>query len=165
MGIPVYNVINTASKELTKEQIVALRKADSVSFRSQKNNNISIDAVRQIRKNGKLVREDDYTIPVTTNLNEHFECFSMIHASQLDPNWLSITSTLRVGDKLSLVWNRGGHTTQHLESAGFAGDSLELQIKRKDSIKYQFIIAVEVGKANSTSRMIRDKREVKSVMD
>jgi hypothetical protein len=84
-----------------------------------------------------------------------WEAFEMIHSAQATEEWRTIVSLLRVGDKLTLLWQRGGWTTEAMQNASpkFYGDSLSLIVERAKAT-LQFHIDQQISE-NNTARMIR----------
>jgi hypothetical protein len=84
-----------------------------------------------------------------------WNAFEMIHSAQVAEEWRTIVSLLRTGDKLTLMWDRGGWTTEAMQCASpkFYGDKLSLIVERAKATLH-FHIDMHVGE-NNTARMIR----------
>lgn len=182
----------TTTFGLTKDDMVALRSADSIVFRSYPRPDGRVSQIRAIRNrrtyDGSPIvftaREQRlFTTPVdgdptervraipvavtwtfhTDQRNERAEAatrfdreeavaFSMIHSSQFDSIWKTVTSLLRVGDQLILGWvanNDNGYTRK----ANLVRDELHLTIHRGDD-RLRFLLAVSVCERNS-ARMVK----------
>lgn len=161
---------------LNAMQVAALRQANSVSFHHHAKDNASyIRATKRYRegdwrRTSPFVHDEDLylEIPCDWRLREYtegddkiaydsanFNAFDMIHASQVDEEWLTIVGLLRAGDALTLLWSRGGWTTQSMQNASpaFFGDSVSLQIARGDK-RLTFHLRQSICENNS-ARMIR----------
>jgi hypothetical protein len=84
-----------------------------------------------------------------------FNAFEWVHCAQSDDCWMTTVSLLRVGDKLTLLWSRGGFTTEAHENATptFYGDALFLDVQR-GAKRLTFHVDTSVCE-NNTARMIR----------
>jgi hypothetical protein len=112
-------------------------------------------------------RETSIIIPVEWRLRDYtrgekipydsadWKGFSWIGSARYHEEWVTIASLLRVGDKLTLLWQRGGFTTEAQANATphFYGDSLSLLVERGER-QLQFHIETSVSEDN-TARMIR----------
>jgi hypothetical protein len=87
--------------------------------------------------------------------SDQFNAFEWVNCAQSDECWQTTASLLRVGDKLTLRWSRGGFTTESMENATptFYGDALFLDVQRGDK-RLSFHIDTSVCENNS-ARMIR----------
>jgi hypothetical protein len=87
--------------------------------------------------------------------SDQFNAFEWVNSAQSDEVWQTTASLLRVGDKLTLRWSRGGFTTESMENATphFYGDALFLDVQRGDK-RLSFHVDTSVCENNS-ARMIR----------
>lgn len=87
--------------------------------------------------------------------SDQFHAFEWVSCAKSDECWQTTASLLRVGDKLTLRWERGGFTTQGMTEATprLYGDALRLQVRRGDK-RLMFHIDTSIGENNS-ARMIR----------
>ena len=158
-------------------QIAALRKAETLSFHHHAKNNASFIRATKRYREGEWrqsspfrTSEDAYLeIPCAWRLTDYtrgdenkipygsdqFNAFEMIHAAQSERAWSTTASLLRVGDKLTLLWERGGWTTEAMEKATphFFGDTLHLQVDRGDK-RLCFHVRTSICEDNS-ARMVR----------
>jgi hypothetical protein len=157
-------------------QIAALRRADTVCFfhRAQPDatGEISyIDAGKRVQPSPLEPFAPDsrhVIVPCEFRLREYtrgddkipfdskaWSGFEMIHSAQFSEEWKTIASLLRVGDKLTLHWQRGAWTTEAMAEASpkFYGDSLSLIVDRPKA-SLSFLVTLHVGENNS-ARMIR----------
>ena len=74
-------------------------------------------------------------------------------AQYADCTWQTIASILKVGDELTLYWQRGGLSHQTMRDAGLHGDALYLRVRRGDK-RLVFLIDTYCGQDN-TARMVR----------
>lgn len=181
----------TTTFGLTKDDMVALRSADSIVFRSYPRPDGRVSQIRAIRNrrtyDGSPIvftareqrlfttpvdgdpTERVRAIPVAVTWTFHTDprnegetttqgddekaiAFEMIHSSQYDRVWKTITSLLRVGDQLILGWvanNDNGYTRE----ANLVRDELHLTIHRGDD-RLRFLLAVSVCERNS-ARMVK----------
>jgi hypothetical protein len=157
-------------------QLAALRKADKVCFFHRSKPDATgetsyIDCGKRHKPSPIDPFAPDEThviIPVDFRLREYtrgddkipFDCetwnaFEWIGYAQSHEEWRTIVSLLRVGDKLTLFWQRGAWTTESMINASpaFYGDSLSLIVDRAKAT-LQFHIDMSVCENNS-ARMIR----------
>jgi hypothetical protein len=157
-------------------QLQALRKADTVSFfhrpKPDATNETSYaSATKRAKPSGSdpFARDVSIVIPCEWRLTDYtdgyenrieygsdaFNAFEMIHSAQHEAAWQTTASLLRVGDKLTLLWERGAVTTQHMKEASpkFFGDRLSLLVTRGER-QLTFHIDTRVCEDNS-ARMIR----------
>ena len=87
--------------------------------------------------------------------SDQFNAFEWVNCAQSDECWQTTASLLRVGDKLTLRWARGGFTTESMENAtpAFYGDALFLDVQRGEK-RLSFHIDTSVCENNS-ARMIK----------
>lgn len=87
--------------------------------------------------------------------SDQFNAFEWVSSAQSDECWQTTASLLRVGDRVTLRWERGAFTTQGMTDATprLYGDALRLQVQRGDK-RLTFHIDTSVCENNS-ARMIR----------
>jgi hypothetical protein len=156
-------------------QLAALRKASDVCFYhrpkpdlSGESSYISANKRHRVDASNPFGGDASVIIPCEWSLREYtrgdakipfgseaWNGFEMLHCAQSHDEWITIASLLRVGDKLTLHWQRGGWTTESMENASpkFYGDSLSLHVERGDK-RLAFHVAMQVCEDN-TARMIR----------
>ena len=166
----------TVATGLDAIQLAALRKADKVCFFHRPKPDASgetsyIDCGKKNKRSPIDPFAPDEThviIPVDCRLREYtrgddkipfdsdaWNAFEWIGFAQSHEEWLTIVSLLRVGDKLTLHWQRGAWTTESMKNASpaFYGDSVSLIVERAKAT-LQFHIDMSVCENNS-ARMIR----------
>lgn len=158
-------------------QLAALRKADSVCFfRRHVPDATGETSYIDCGKRNKPSPIDPFAphethiiIPCEYRLREYtsghddkiphnsndWNAFESISSAQYHDEWRTIASLLRVGDKLTLHWQRGAWNTQAMEHATprFYGDVLSLIVDRGDK-RLAFHVRMSVCENNS-ARMIR----------
>jgi hypothetical protein len=95
-------------------------------------------------------------------------CFEMIMGSRHDSQWQTVAKLVRPGDRLTLVWRPDWLSNAYSQKASYDGsvgdcpsyhglhvDTLYLQVIRKHTTAYMFLIDVSVCPDNS-ARMIRN---------
>lgn len=157
-------------------QLAALRKADRVCFYHRKEPDASgfMSYVACIKttdrtKANPFEGETSLCFPVDVRLRDYtqgddripfgsdeWSAFEMIHHAQSTEEWRTIVALLRVGDTLTLHWQRGGWTTEAMQNAApaFYGDKLSLVVERAKSATLHFHVDSQVCENNS-ARMIR----------
>ena len=156
-------------------QLAALRKANRVCFYHRAAPDASgfvsyIACVKTTDRTKLNPFEGETTLcfPVDYRLREYtkgddriaydshtWNAFEMIHSAQSTEEWRTIVSLLRVGDKLTLQWERGGWTTEAMQHASpaFYGDRLSLIVERAKATLH-FHIHTQISENNS-ARMVR----------
>ena len=157
-------------------QLAALRKADKVCFFHRPKPDATgetsyIDCGKRNHPNTSdpFARDETHVIiPVDCRLREYtqgadkipfasdaWNAFEWIGYAQSHDEWRTIVALLRVGDKLTLHWQRGAWTTESMANASpaFYGDSLSLIVERAKAT-FHFHIDMSVCE-NNTARMIR----------
>lgn len=157
-------------------QIAALRKADTVCFFHRAVPDLTgetsyIGATKKHKpsaSNPFAPSETQIVIPCDFRLREYsrgdekiaygvdnWHGFEWIGSAQFDEEWRTIVSLLRVGDKLTLLWQRGAWTNESMKNATpqFFGDSLSLIVERGKAT-LQFHIDTSFCENNS-ARMVR----------
>ena len=140
---------------LTKTNILAMKRADSICFRTQ--NGIStIECIKE--KDDTNPYGSSYTFKVEVqhksirgNDKSNPTCFyhSAIYKWDFCPI-RSMISSLKPDDIIKLVWYKD---TDILEN-NYISDSLYIEIIRKDKIKYNLLITTQTGRDNRF-RMIK----------
>ena len=153
-------------------QLAALRKADVVCFFHRHVPDATgetsyIDAGKRAKQNASA-QDAHVIIPVPYRLREYtqgddkipynsedWKGFESLSSAQWSEEWKTIVSLLRVGDKLTLHWQRGAWTTESMANASpkFYGDSLSLIVERAKAT-LEFHVRMSVCE-NNTARMIR----------
>jgi hypothetical protein len=157
---------------LTREQLRAIRKAQSISFHGNSLvgrdgklydehtiraglDRSGNDTVVEIRVNGSFGRWNHYGRRTDTG-----KCtgFAMISASQHSPAWRTIAGLMREGDELHLSWLADYHNNGYVNAVGLHADVLKLTIVRKSPTtgkKSEMHFEVEMGVSpDNSARMI-----------
>lgn len=157
-------------------QLAALRKADTVCFFHRAVPDLTgetsyIGATKNHKPSASdpfAPRETHIVIPCDFRLREYtrgddkiaydatnWRAFESVMSAQFDEEWRTVVSLLRVGDKLTLLWQRGAWTNESMKNATpqFFGDSLSLIVERAKAT-LQFHIDTSVCENNS-ARMVR----------
>lgn len=167
--------------ELTKLDIAALRKADSICFDHNVRSGFDDDTrrghfIRAIKRRAPsdsdpYATDITHRIEVTSYLHDYaadreldrdgtmfpsyFTAFHMAH--HVSPELETVFATLRPGDRLDMGWARG-NSTRNLEEAGLHRDELRLTVRRGEKWKRTFLVAVSVCPDN-TARMTQRRFE------
>jgi len=158
---------------LDKLARAALRQADRISFHHTDGTSL-IRATKEHKPTERdpfAPRETDITVPCKARITDYdcggclgtdvyrddlkgytgFAWFSQ--AQYADCTWQTIASILKVGDELTLYWQRCGLSHQTMRDAGLHGDALYLRVRRGDK-RLVFLIDTYCGQDN-TARMVR----------
>lgn len=159
----------TIIEGLTRDDITALRKADTISFvlspatsyiacsfngadgKEQSRREINVEHHLATYDNEKGARKP---------LAEVAVCHYFMATSKNDELWQTIASVLRTGDCVSLLWLRSAMTNNYMREAGLFGDRLDLLVERKNNKpgsrtkRLRFTLATQCCQDN-TARMIR----------
>ena len=130
---------------LSKIDIAALRKADSILFRSEKDGTHTISAIKkadQPSEKNPFPQESRRDIKVSASLRDYskgsfgsdwrvesYEAFHMTHSAQYCDEWETFASLLRDNDEIILAWTYE-NTSPAMQEAGVSRDELRLVIKR-----------------------------------
>jgi hypothetical protein len=147
------------SEPLSRLDIAALRKADSVVFRQSFDRTGEIVAIKEPtqtqRERDPFAQEVRHRIAVGSHVHTYgresgarHSAFEMIQNADYAPAWTTIAGLLRVGDIVSLSWLRGNQT-ESLNGAGMVRDELRLAVKRGERGRFVFLVSVRVGPDNS----------------
>jgi hypothetical protein len=100
----------------------------------------------------EYTRHDSDRIPYDSG---EFNAFEWVCCAQSNEVWQTTVGLLRVKDRLTLRWERGGYTTENMENATphFYGDALYLDVQRGEK-RLSFHVATSFCENNS-ARMIR----------
>jgi hypothetical protein len=157
-------------------QLAALRKADVVCFFHRLVPDATgetdyIDASKRAKQSATdpFSHETHVIIPCDYRLSDYgrgddkipykspdkWHAFESVSSAQYSDEWRTIASLLRVGDKLTLHWQRGAFTTESHANATphFYGDGLSLIVARGEK-SLAFHVHMSVCE-NNTARMIR----------
>jgi hypothetical protein len=165
----------TQTTGLNAIDLAALRKADSVCFFHRKAPDASgeasyIDAIKRAKVDARdpFSRDVSHVIACPYRLREYttgedkipfnsvdWNGFESISSAQWSEEWKTIVSLLRVGDKLTLYWQRGAFSTESMSTASpkFYGDGLSLVVDRGER-QLTFHVHTSICENNS-ARMIR----------
>jgi hypothetical protein len=165
----------TIATGLTAIDLAALRKADSVCFFHRKVPDASgetsyIDAIKRAKVCARdpFARDVSHVIACPYRLREYtsgddkipynseeWSGFESISSAQWSEEWKTVVSLLRVGDRLTLHWQRGAWTTESMANASpkFYGDSLSIIVERAKAT-LEFHVRMSVCENNS-ARMVR----------
>lgn len=149
---------------ITKVELAALRKADTVCFDRYWRDGDEFSKIRAI-KDAKRTEADPYAEEITVSIfvestvrdydassSDRHTCFHMIHSPQYSEEWMTIVGLLKAGDDLVLRWT-AGNSNGYLDEAGLHRDELALVVMRGKR-RMVFRIATSVCKDN-TARMVR----------
>ena len=158
---------------LDKVALAALRQAATISFHHTDGKSL-IRATKEHQPNERdpfAPRETTITVPCDARISDHdrgpglgtdasrddlkrYAAFAWLnHAQSADCTWQTVASVLKVGDELTLHWQRGGLSTQAMRDVGLHGDALYLRVRRGDR-RLTFLIDTYYGHDN-TARMVR----------
>lgn len=165
---------------LTKNELAALRQADSICFDHSLNGHTGLRAV----KRGKAPFFEEHRVEVPckstvyisgdgvdwdTRCGKHAQCFAWIHSAQFNEEWRTIVRLLKPGDEVELRWVgnddngyvKRARVTERDESCHDAGlgmglchDRLYLKVRRKGKQVYSFYVDDSVC-PNNTARMVK----------
>lgn len=149
---------------ITKADIAALRKADSIVFRHSEESHLNCI----LRASDSNPFEQSHDIPCETLYRDYssgemkldlkdFVAFDMIHTAKYDAPFQTFASLVKEGDIIALYWLRGAGNTTGLGGQNFYCDRLNLQIRRADK-RLDFHMCYWIGPDN-TARMTRRRRE------
>lgn len=148
---------------LTKVDLAALRKADSILFHQRNEDDAKIEAIKDApdaTERNPFPTETRHTIPVDSRVHTFgrgsgatHTAFHLVSSAQYNATWSTIAAMLRAGDVLSLMWYRGNQSPV-LDDAHLVRDELRLCVKRGDKHRFVFMVAVSVGLDN-TARMTK----------
>ena len=138
------NKLESKSQGLTKMDIKALRQADTIVFHINK-----ITAMRE--KEGYPFSEMRYTVPVEYEKEAYGKgtistAYYVLPWAKNEEVWQTISSLLKNGDKIILSWKKGWGDNELLENKGLTEDALFLKIKRREKIKYVFLVNTQIGR-------------------
>lgn len=166
--------------ELTKDQIDALRNADSVVFRVYRGRStieatirtdndpttdrpriLSAKQQRIFPMNDAYERKCEIEVPgfvsdySLASLKEYKDAaaFYMVHTSKFSMTWQSIVSILKGGDILSLHFVGNKYTNDYVRDKGLNGDAVEMGISRKGKA-FTFVVGTSICPDNS-ARMVK----------
>jgi len=146
------------SKELTKMDINAMKKADDLVFRCNGSGLTDIEAIKRPdwkeKERDPFVQDRRHVIEgVDTEIPKCRKGFSMVGCHQFCEITTSIIGTLRAGDRIVIVWNEDGYRNDYTKNAGLHVDTLLIRIYRKELRKYVFMVSQSICEDNS-ARMI-----------
>ena len=156
--------METTETGLTKNQVQALRTADSIVFRRvllSKENNSAIDRIELIKKgqDGPWTTEQRIVIDMLPGFEiKRYRAFAHIGSAQFDNIWATISGLIKEGDILQLHWAADYHTNNLMEERGLHGDVLQLIVKRKNK-RFTFVIDSTTTLDNS-ARMIQKEEMI-----
>jgi len=146
---------------ITKLDINAMKKADTICFRTVKNKStiecsIDPDTINPFGK--KHIFNVQSKISAIHGMSpENANCFSFYKLYDFNFCPLkTVINLLREEDTINLVWYKGAGDISDLKENNFISDHLYIEVLRKEKVKYNFLIQVSTGRNNS-SRMIRSK--------
>lgn len=157
--------------QLTRDDVKALRMAHNVSFHAipNKDRTAMVGTIRCTIKETKFGKdvEFEHEIPTSVSLRQfhhdtndralednNWSGFDMIHSAQYSEEWTTIARHIvKIGDRLTLHFMRGGWCTQFLQGVNIVADTLYLVINR-DKADLFFIVGHYIGEDN-TARMTK----------
>jgi hypothetical protein len=144
-----YNGQGDDETVLTKIEVAALRRADGVVFRYWEGRHLiraskkadaasGFDQAREIAVSGRIT---SYRRPAA----EFMDAFCLIAAARFCPEWRTVASLLRAGDRLELAWI-ADNNTKILEEAKLHRDELRLHVLRsvKEGRTNRMVFGIEV---------------------
>lgn len=144
---------------LTKGDVLALRGADTICF----DHNKGVSYIRAILRESDTVPFEQtrkvYCDMILTDYaarkiaKDTMACYVYMSSSQYDHELQTILGLLKVGDCLTLHWQRGALNSEVVKSVDFVGDKLSLIIQRGEK-RLTFHIDQQLGPDN-TARMIK----------
>lgn len=145
---------------LSKQDIAALRLADDVYAQLHEGQH-QLRAVKRAtlaQRERDPYREDQRIDIAVGGTIRVYDSTDMVSGHTAISDATGIWGILRPGDRIRLVWAKGGHTSISLRGVGFVGDSLTVEVIRKKDINgrkpLRFPTAVYVG-PNDSYRMCR----------
>lgn len=140
---------------LTAAQLRTIRNADTICF-DLIDGQCDIRAIRIAEKSTSGF-EETIEIPVGGGGRTDITGFEMLHTPHFHDSWKTVTSLLRAGDRITLIWSPDHHTNDLVRSAGLHADVLQLRIDRGEGQKLRrltFEISTRVG-VDNRARMIQ----------
>ena len=133
---------------ITKADIAALKKADSLVFRT-KNGVSRIECIVRISDTNPFEQRRD-VFCTSTSAKEacHVETLAR-SCAELQ----TIFSLLKEGDEIEFYWYQGAWDTELLKTHGLCGDALYLQWHRGKK-EFKFLVHVSIAKQFAAFRMI-----------
>lgn len=151
---------------LSKIDLAALRKADSMCFDLYRRDDEIISRIRAIKRHepspaDPYARDIEHPIDVNHVVVDYdnstydavYEAFHMSHSSQYSDTLQTILRLLRAGDELTLYWV-AGNSNGYLEEANLYRDELKLVVMRGGKRALTFNVDTSIC-ANNTARMVR----------
>ena len=121
--------------KITKEQIKAIRQADTVCFRFSEGNH-TIEASKRIKDTVFGDTTASAYIPVSGRLNAYgnkqgdiYEAFYYLGSCKFDPTWQTIANLMRADDDITLLWI-ANNDSEALTEKGVFVDELKIIITR-----------------------------------
>ena len=165
---------------ITKQDLAALRKAETVVFRSFKGEGTlevgirgwgdpvvySAADQRLFPETGMAYDERRRVISVNATISGFHEgsgiwrgddessAFEMIHGGPYNAVWTTIVGLLRAGDRVTLAFGADAHNNGYVYSANLHADELRLLVERDGKPTMTFLIKVSVC-ADNTARMVQ----------
>lgn len=154
---------------LNRNQIRALRSADSVSFYTDNESRTTITATIKATESDPFEKRLDIVVESRFESfapgSEFASAYASLLCADTSAHWQSIASTIRDGDDVRLIWSADAATTQALRSAGFRGDVLRIEVARDGGeARFSFDLIVAVCEDN-TARMVKIKRTSGSIAE
>lgn len=151
------SVVADPFEALTKDDLKALRTADSVTFSHGSDGRHYVRGIRRLTVDG-FETEVRREIRVPSNIRSYDSdrkrsyghAFEMINSAQYDDDWKTVVSLLRTGDELALLWY-AGNSNAYVSDANLRRDELRLIVNRGNR-RLSFLIDVSVC-ADNTARM------------
>lgn len=139
---------------LTKLDIIAIRKADTILFSHMAEAGEVICIKRPSNKEKRRdpwAADKKYRVKVGSNLDARHKAFYSTFAESLT----MLKAFIRVGDDLTLNWRESAGNNQLTRDAGLASDMLYIDVFRKDK-EYTALLKQSITKDDS-ARMIKCK--------
>ncbi len=152
---------------LTRTDLIALRKADSLCVHLGKNT--MVRAIKRADCGEPFARDLEHIIPAEVGFenirgrdNAAAECFAMVnlYPSQKHSAVL-ILRTLREGDELTFSFYPDAHSNGYMAAAGLHGDALMLHVRRDGKQIAHWELCSSCCPSNS-ARMVRNVPDTES---
>lgn len=151
-------------KTLDKMDIKALKKADQICFRYNKEQSTSVIECYAKMDNDPWNRTQSYNIEAGYKYQgfrsglepmEIESAFAMLHAPEYMSEWQTIMQLIKTGDAITLEW-WFDNNSEHLRDAGLHRDELRLVIHRKEK-NFTFLISITCAKTFGRMVKLRTK--------
>ena len=152
---------------LTKQQIKALKSADTIVFAFKRGNGHEIRAIRKaentndgfdqtvyIETMGRFSLYSDTQWGYNQTDSEPENCYSHFGSPQYNDYLKTVFSLLREGDEIVLKWSYANNS-EFMIGRQVTRDNLVVIIRRDDTDKYHFQMDDSVTNPGSSARLVR----------